>query len=62
MKTHRAPYARRSAWIAIAVLSIVLVVACVVAGYEINHLQNEVNGLQSDVTNLYQQMLKSAKH
>ena len=62
MKTHRAPYASRSAWTAIAVLSIILVVACVLAGYEINHLRNEVNTLQSDVTVLYQQALKSAHH
>jgi hypothetical protein len=57
MKTPRAPYARRSAWIAIAVLSMVLVLACVVAGYEINHLRNEVNGLNGEVSLLYRAIL-----
>lgn len=61
MKKKRVPYAKRSAWIAIAILSLVLVVGFGLAGYEINHLQNEVNGLNNAVATLYQQFLKLAK-
>jgi hypothetical protein len=61
MKRSRAPYARRSVWVAIAVLSIVLVVGCVVLGYEINHLRNEVNGLQSQVNTMYQAVLRGSQ-
>lgn len=67
MKRPRAPYARRSAWIAIAILSAVLVVVIGVAGYEIHHLQSEVsgltttvNGLKTGFTQLYQAFLKLA--
>ena len=42
----------RSVWRLAIVLSIVLVVVCAVAGYEIYHLRNEVNGLQQQVNNL----------
>jgi DNA-binding transcriptional regulator of glucitol operon len=54
MKRPRVPYARRSVWVVIAVLSIVLVVGFVIAGYQIHHLQNEANGLQNQVTYLQQ--------
>ena len=47
MRRQRVPYAKRSAWTAIAILSAVIVVVAVIAGYEISHLQNEVNGLQN---------------
>lgn len=67
MKRPRAPYAKRSVWNAVAILSVVLVAACVVAGLEINHLRNQINGLQTQVnslgasfTNLYQEFLKLA--
>jgi hypothetical protein len=50
MKRPRVPYARRSVWTVISVLSVVLVVGFVIAGYEIHHLQNEVNSLQQQVT------------
>jgi uncharacterized protein YoxC len=53
MKRQRPPYAKRSVWYAFAVLSIVLVVVCVAAGYEIHHLQNQVNGLNGQVNSLY---------
>ena len=56
MKRQRAPYATRSVWSVIAVLSIVLVAGCVAAGYEIYHLQTEVNGLQTQVNGLYPQV------
>ena len=46
MATKRTPQALRRIWIAIAVLSVVLLAACLVAGYEIIHLRHEVNGLQ----------------
>lgn len=58
MKRPRVPYARRSVWAVIAVLSVVLVLGFVIAGYEINHLQNEVNGLQNQVT-FFQQLVKT---
>jgi hypothetical protein len=61
MKKPRVPYAKRSVWIAIAILSLVLVVGFGLAGYEIHHLQNEVNGLNNAVATLYQQFLKLAK-
>jgi outer membrane murein-binding lipoprotein Lpp len=60
MKRQRVPYARRSVWIAIAILGAVLVVGGAIAGYEINHLHNEVNGLQSQVNSLYQAVLQLA--
>jgi outer membrane murein-binding lipoprotein Lpp len=56
MNRPRAPYARRSVWAAIAVLAIVLVVGCVVAGYEINHLRNQVSGLSNQVSGLQNQV------
>jgi hypothetical protein len=61
MKRPRVPYARRSVWAVITVLSVVLVIGFVIAGYEIHHLQNEVNGfqnLQNEVT-LLQQIVKT---
>jgi uncharacterized protein YoxC len=51
MKRQRAPYLR-PLWNAIVVLSIVLVIGLAVAGYEIHHLQTQVNGLQSQVNTL----------
>ena len=61
MKRPRAPYAKRSVWAAIAVLSIVLVAGFAITGYEIHHLQNEVNGLNNSVATLLQEFLKLAK-
>jgi hypothetical protein len=58
MKRKRAPYARQSVWAVVAVLSIVVVAGGVYAGYEINHLQNQVNGLQGQLTSLYQLVYK----
>ena len=60
MKRPRAPYAKRSVWTAIAVLSVVLVAGLAIVGYEINHLNNEVNGLQNQVSSLLQALLQSA--
>lgn len=53
MKRPRAPYARRSVWTVIVIMSIVLVVGFAAAGYEIHHLQNEVTGLQNTVADIY---------
>ena len=61
MKRPRAPYARRSVWVAIAILSAVLVVGGAIAGYEINHLHNQVNGLQGQLAFLYQAFLNAFK-
>ncbi len=60
MKRPRAPYARRSVWVAIGVLSALFVVGAVIAGYEINHLNNEVNGLQNSL-NLFYNAINNAK-
>lgn len=56
MKRQRAPYARRSVWLVIAVLSIVVVAGGVAGGYEIHHLQSEVDGLQNQVSGLNSQL------
>jgi hypothetical protein len=58
MKRPRVPYARRSVWTVIAVLSAVVVIGFVIVGYEIHHLQTELNGFQNQVTFL-QQLLKT---
>jgi len=52
MTRQRAPYASRSVWVAVVVLSIVLIVGGAIAGYEIHHLQTQVNGLNSSVSQL----------
>ena len=49
MSPQRAPFARRSVWSVVAILSVIVVVGFAVAGYEINHLRNEINGLQGQV-------------
>lgn len=46
------PYARRSVWIVVAVLSVIVVVGFALAGYEINHLRDEINGLQAQTRQL----------
>jgi hypothetical protein len=50
-------------WVAVVVLSIVLVVGGAIAGYEIHHLQTQVNGLQSSLgqleVQLYEQGLRN---
>ncbi|HVA06460.1 MAG TPA: hypothetical protein VNG12_06965 [Acidimicrobiales bacterium] len=61
MKRPRAPYARRSVWVAIAILSGVFVIGAAIAGYEINHLHNEVNTLQSQLAFLLQTVLNAGK-
>jgi hypothetical protein len=53
MQRRRAP-SMRSVWRLAIVLSIVLVVVCAVAGYEVYHLRTEVNGLQQQVNHLNQ--------
>jgi hypothetical protein len=53
MNRRRAPYAKRSVWTVVVIMSIVLVVGFAVAGYEIHHLQNEVTGLQNTVADIY---------
>ena len=61
MKRPRAPYARRSVWVAIAILSGVFVIGAAIAGYEINHLNSEVNTLQSQIAFLLRAVLNAAK-
>jgi len=62
MRRQRVPYAKRSAWTAIAILAVVLVVGGAIAGYEINHLQSEVNGLHNQVNSLFNLYLKSSQN
>jgi hypothetical protein len=52
MSPKRAPFARRSVWIVVGILSVVVVVGIVVAAYEINHLRNEYNGLNAQIQQL----------
>lgn len=58
MTKQRAPYAKRTVWNAVVILAAVIVVGGAIAGYEIHHLQSEVNGLHGQVTTLYQVMLQ----
>ena len=65
MRRRRVPYANRSVWYAVAILTFVVVIGFAGAGYEINHLRTEVNGLNVKITalnqaisTLYQAMLK----
>jgi hypothetical protein len=59
MKRQRVPYAKRSVWYAIAALSIVLIAVCVLAGYQVHHLQNQVNNLNKTVGDLYTTIVTS---
>ena len=52
MRRQRAPYAKRTAWNAIVILAVVIVVGGGIAAYEISHLQTEVNNVQSDLSAL----------
>lgn len=52
MKRRRSPYARRWTMYVVAVLAIVVVIGFGAAGYEINHLRTQTNGLQEQVTSL----------
>ena len=61
MKRPRAPFAKRSVWIAVAILAALLVIGGAVAAYEINHLRDEVNHLQSQVNLLAQFYLQKGK-
>jgi hypothetical protein len=58
MTRPRAPYAKRSVWIAVAILAAIIVVGGAIAGYQINHLHNQVNGLQSQMNSLYQTVIQ----
>jgi outer membrane murein-binding lipoprotein Lpp len=68
MTRRRAPKALRKVWYAVAVLSVILVIALAGAGYEINHLRTQVDHLntqvdhlKSTVTSMYLQLLKLSK-
>jgi hypothetical protein len=60
MPRPRVPYAKRSVWTVVVVLSIVVVVGFAIAGYEINHLQNEVNGLNGQIHTFLQQIVQGS--
>jgi outer membrane murein-binding lipoprotein Lpp len=67
MKRRRPPYpSRRAVWLVIAALATILVLGGVAAGYEINHLRTQVDGLgtqvhelQSQVAVIYQLLFKT---
>lgn len=52
MSPQRAPYARRSVWFLVALLSIIVVIGFAAAAYEINHQRTEINGLHTQVQSL----------
>jgi hypothetical protein len=60
MNRPRAPYAKRTVWNAVVILAVIIVIGGGIAGYEINHLQREVNSLHAQVTTLYQGVLQQA--
>jgi hypothetical protein len=49
MAPKRAPYAKRSVWYVVIALAAIVVIGFAAAGYEINHLRTEVNGLHAQV-------------
>jgi hypothetical protein len=66
---NRRGYANRPVWYAVIVISIVVVVGFALAGYEINHLRTEVNGMHAQIqslnnqfTALFQVVLKLVPH
>ena len=59
VKGRRAPYARSSVWYAVIALSVVLVIALVIAGVEIAHLRSQVQSLQNNVSGLNLLLLKA---
>ena len=52
MARKRAPYAKQSLWYVVIALAAIVVIGFAAAGYEINHLRNEVNGLHTQVQSL----------
>ena len=54
VKGKSAPYARRAVWYVVIALAAVFVIGFALAGYEIYHLHNQVDGLQANVTSLQQ--------
>jgi hypothetical protein len=59
VKGKRAPYARSSVWYAVIALSVVVVVAFVVAAIEIVHLRSQVHTLQNQVSSAYLLLLQN---
>jgi hypothetical protein len=52
MAPKRAPYAKQSVWYVVIALAAIVVIGFAAAGYEINHLRNEFNGLHAQVQSL----------
>jgi hypothetical protein len=52
MARKRAPYAKLSVWYVVIGLAAIVVIGFGAAGYEINHLRTQVNGLHSQVQSL----------
>jgi hypothetical protein len=52
MARKRAPYAKRSVWYVVIPLAAVVVIGFAAAGYEINHLRTEVNGLHTQIQSI----------
>jgi hypothetical protein len=52
MARKRAPFAKQSVWYVVIGLAAIVVIGFAAAGYEINHLRTEVNGLQTQVQSI----------
>ena len=61
MKRRRAPFARRSVWILIAILSAIIIVGGAIAGYQLHQLQSDIDGLNHQLTVLNQLLQQKSK-
>jgi outer membrane murein-binding lipoprotein Lpp len=61
MKRKRAPFARRSVWTLIAIVSVVFVVGGVIIGYQIHQLQSDISGLNHQLALLNQAIQQKQK-
>ena len=52
MAPKRAPYAKRSVWYVVIALAAIVVIGFAAAGYEINHLRTEFDGLNAQVQSI----------
>ncbi len=57
MNPKRSPFARRSVWYFVMVLSIIVVVGFAAGGYEINHQRNEIKAQAAEITALNVKMI-----
>jgi hypothetical protein len=60
-KRRSAPFARRSVWTLIAIVSVVIVVGGAIVGYQIHQLQSDINVLNHQLTVLNQMISQKVK-